>query len=294
VLVATLYGQPAVEAGIEGVRHVTRRLDMDQPPQDIEVLRVQSGLSAQVHQGEQGPAARGAGTVPADRVQCRQDGITVVMQPAEIARLGQVRQALLQIHACHPSRGRPARHPHNAAHEPRCCCRQVHNGRVAGQVRYPFEPRSIAQLLAGQFWAVPLSDGRYACGRVLHVPRKADPEPSLYLNTRIFLAGLMDWSGSGPPTSEAIAGCGILAQGRMHVAAISDTPSVILGRRDLELDGLTGLREVSHRGGGTVWLCQGGQRLRPATADECRTLPVMSVWGRRVMQVLAETRFVHH
>jgi hypothetical protein len=167
----------------------------------------------------------------------------------------------------------------------------VHNERVAGQVRYPFEPRSTARLLAGQFWAVPLSDGRYACGRVLHVPGKADPEPSLYLNTRIFLAGLMDWSSSGPPDSEAIAGCAILAQGRLHVAAISDTASVILGQRDLKLDGLTGLQEVSHRGGGTVWLYQGGQRLRPATTDECRTLPVMSIWGRRVIQLLAEARF---
>jgi hypothetical protein len=80
----------------------------------------------------------------------------------------------------------------------------------------------------------------------------------------------------------------------MHVAAISDTASVILERRDLKLDGLTGLREVSHRGGGTVWLYQGGQRLRPATADERRTLPVMSVWGRRVIQLLAEDHFVHH
>jgi len=58
-----------------------------------------------------------------------------------------------------------------------------------------------------------------SAGRALHVPGKADPEPSLYLNTRIFLAGLMDWSGSGPPTSQDLAGCAILAQGSMHVAA---------------------------------------------------------------------------
>jgi hypothetical protein len=78
----------------------------------------------------------------------------------------------------------------------------------------------------------------------------------------------------------------------MHVAAISDTASVILGRCDLELDGLTGLRQVSHRGGGTIWLYQGGQRLRSATADKRRTLPVMSVSGRRVTQLLAEDHFV--
>ena len=166
----------------------------------------------------------------------------------------------------------------------------MHNKRVTGRIGYPFEPKSIARLLAGQFWAVPLSDGRHACGRVLHVPGKAD---SLYLNARIFLAGLMDWSASGPPTSEAIAGYGILAQGRMHVAAIRDTGSLIIGQRDLELDGLTGLREVSHRGGGTVWLYEGGRRLRPATEEERRTLPVMSVWGRQVIQLIAEKHFVH-
>jgi hypothetical protein len=165
----------------------------------------------------------------------------------------------------------------------------VQNERVTGRTGYPFEPKSIARLLAGQFWAVPLSDGRHACGRVLHVPGKAD---SLYLNARIFLAGLMDWSGSGSPTGEAIAGHGLLAQGMMHVAAIRDVGNPIVGQRALELDGITGLRQVSHRGGGTVWLYEGGQRLRPATADERAILPVMSVWGRQFIQVLAEKHFV--
>lgn len=79
-----------------------------------------------------------------------------------------------------------------------------------------------------------------------------------------------------------------------HVAAISDTVSVIIGQRDLWLDGLTGLREISHRAGGTVWLYEGGQRLRPATEKERGTLPVMSTWGRRVIQLLAEEHFFCH
>lgn len=162
---------------------------------------------------------------------------------------------------------------------------------MTGKIGYPFEPKSIAGLRAGQFWAVPLSDGQYACGRVLHVPGKAD---SLYLNARIFLAGLMDWSAFRPPTSETIAGCRILAQGRMHVAAIRDTGSLIIGQRDLELDSLTGLREISHRAGATVWLYQGGRQLRPATEEERRTLPVMSAWGRQIIQLLAEKHFVQH
>jgi hypothetical protein len=30
---------------------------------------------------------------------------------------------------------------------------------------YPFEPKSNAYLLPGQFWGVPLSDRGWACGR---------------------------------------------------------------------------------------------------------------------------------
>jgi hypothetical protein len=33
---------------------------------------------------------------------------------------------------------------------------------------YPFVPKTNAQLVAGQSWSIPLSDGRFACGRVLH------------------------------------------------------------------------------------------------------------------------------
>lgn len=163
-----------------------------------------------------------------------------------------------------------------------------HNQLVTKATTYPFEPKSIAYLRAGQFWAVPLSDGRFGCGRVLYVPSPSDPRSSLYLNTRIFLAGLMDRSGYEPPTAEAIAGCKLLEQGRVHVAAITDTGSKILGQRDLEHDGLSGLLQVSHRGGGTVWLYEGGKRLRAATGQERQTLPVMSVWGRRVIMLLAE------
>jgi hypothetical protein len=109
-----------------------------------------------------------------------------------------------------------------------------HDQLVTKAITYPFEPESIAYLRAGQFWAIPLSDGRFGCGRVLYVPDPSDPQPSLYLNTRIFLAGLMDWSGDEPPTSQGIAGCKLLEQGRVHVVATTDTGSKILGQRDLE------------------------------------------------------------
>jgi len=144
---------------------------------------------------------------------------------------------------------------------------------VTKAITYPFEPKSIAYLRAGQFWAVPLSDGRFGCGSVLYVPSPSDPQPSLYLNTRIFLAGLMDGSGYEPLTAQAIAGCKLLEQGRVHVAAITDTGSKILGQRDLEQDGLSGLLQVSHRGGGTVWLYEGGNACAPQRARSGRPCP---------------------
>src|SRR6266700_932410 len=85
---------------------------------------------------------------------------------------------------------------------------------------YPFEPKSNTHLLPGQFWGVPLSDGRWACGRVLAVKTQSD-------------------------------------------AYFPGNSRTILGRRDLGLDGIRGLREVTHRGGGTVMVYEGRLRSGP-------------------------------
>ena len=127
--------------------------------------------------------------------------------------------------------------------------------------KYPFEPKSNAHLLPGQFWGVPLSDGRWACGRVLAVKTQSDAHfPG---NSRTFLAALMCWQGDERPTAEAIAGQQVLAQGWAHVRSIQLNGQMILGRRDLGLDGIRGLREVTHRGGGTVMVYEGRLRSGP-------------------------------
>ena len=155
---------------------------------------------------------------------------------------------------------------------------------------YPFEPKSNAYLVHGQFWGVPLSDGRWACGRVLAVKTKADAYfPG---NSRMFLAALMGWHGDEPPAAEAIADRQVLAQGWAHVKSIRLNGQLILGCRDLELDGIRGLREVTHRAGGTVMLYEGAIALRPATAEEANAMPVLSTWGFNVISVLAERLFV--
>ena len=153
---------------------------------------------------------------------------------------------------------------------------------------YPFVPKSNRWLEAGQFWAVPLSGGRFACGRVLDVPRQ--PDIHAPVSTKMFLAGLLDWVGGSPPTAGSIAGAELLAQGFAHIKVITTTGGEVLGHRMLEADGITPAVWRSHEGGGTVWLYAGARRLRPATAAD-RDLPVMGTWGYSVVSVLAENHF---
>jgi hypothetical protein len=107
----------------------------------------------------------------------------------------------------------------------------------------------------------------------------------------LFLAGLLDWVGATPPTSRAIAGGRLIAQGFAHIKAITATGAAVLGQRDLESDGIVPALWRSHDAGGTVWVYQGARRVRPATSAD-RELPVVSTWGYSVITVLAEQRFV--
>ena len=158
--------------------------------------------------------------------------------------------------------------------------------------KYPFEPKSNAYLLPGQFWGVPLSDGRWACGRVLAV--KTEPGACFPGNSRTFLAALMCWQGDVPPTAEAIAGRQVLAQGWARIRSVQRNGQMIIGCRDLGLDGIRGLREVTHRGGGTVMLYEGATPLWPATRAEAASMPVMSTWGLRSSRCWRSTRRNHH
>lgn len=102
----------------------------------------------------------------------------------------------------------------------------------------------------------------------------------------------MDWVGKSEPCEDDLVGCRVLEQGLAHVKAILNTGGMILGCRPLELDGVTGLREVTHRGGGIVYLYEGAIRLRPATREEAASFPIFSVWGMDVIRVAAERHFV--
>jgi len=102
----------------------------------------------------------------------------------------------------------------------------------ASGVSYPFAPRSNHNLRPGQFWAIPLRNGRFAAGRVMAVPAFG-PKDRVGL-----VVGLMDWSGDREPTDADLAGRGVLAQANSRFEAISKTGGQVLGHRPLDVDGL--------------------------------------------------------
>jgi hypothetical protein len=107
-----------------------------------------------------------------------------------------------------------------------------HDSDIGPTPDYPFVPKSNRYLRPGQFWAIPLADGRFACGRVMAVPGFG---PSDRIG---FVAGLADWIESAQPTAEALSGRSIVIQAKTRFEAIAKTGRHVLGLRPLDLDGL--------------------------------------------------------
>jgi hypothetical protein len=148
---------------------------------------------------------------------------------------------------------------------------------------YPFKPKSATNLSPGDFWALPLSDGKYGCGRVIAL------KPSSGTGSRsMLLAGLMNWVGSSLPTTEGLAGYATLAQGQIHLRSIWESGGEILGNRPLAEDQIQPDGFLSESPGGNCMLMKGYEVVRPATAEEQRVLPVFTTWGYLVMQRRAQ------
>ncbi len=113
----------------------------------------------------------------------------------------------------------------------------------ADEVHYPFIPKSNRFLRPGQFWAIQLSNGKFAAGRVTAVPAFGPRD-----RTGIVI-GLIDWSGDHPPTASDIAGRPILVQAKSRFEAITNNGSQVLGLRPLDLDGLVPMDPMDFRVG---------------------------------------------
>jgi hypothetical protein len=153
---------------------------------------------------------------------------------------------------------------------------------------YPFLPKSTRSLLPGQFWALPLSDGSFGCGRVIQLA------PSEVVGARVsFLAGVLDWNGQQLPTQESIANAPCLAQGDTHLKAIISTGGVILGHRELDKDGIEPWTFRSSQFWVNSTIQKGYSVIRdqkPSDTD----LPVWTTWGYKTPLILCETRFIKH
>jgi hypothetical protein len=155
---------------------------------------------------------------------------------------------------------------------------------MARRPEYPFVPRSTAYLEPGDFWSIPLAGGGFSCGRVIQL-RMENGKRDL----RIFLAGLMDWSGGSLPTADALAGCGVLAQGQVHIRTISENQGEVCGFRDLALDGIE--PALFRDADGAICVQRGFEVVRPFDCERDTDLPVFGTWGYAVIRRKADRRF---
>ena len=152
---------------------------------------------------------------------------------------------------------------------------------------YPLVPKSAGWLVPGQFWALPLSDGTFGCGRVIEVPAAEHR-----VSRMEFLAGVLDWRDTSEPTAASISQATCFAQGRAHIRAITRSGGAVLGVRDLAADGIEPwvFRGAHHYV--NSYVLRGCAPLR-AQSPEDSDLPVLSTWGYGVPVRLAEARFVN-
>ena len=152
--------------------------------------------------------------------------------------------------------------------------------------QYPFVPKSTSSLVPGQFWALPLSDGSFGCGRVIQLM------PKEITGARVsFLAAVLDWHCAEPPTPESIALAPCVAQGHVHLKAITETGGSVLGHRALDADGIQPWLFRRAHGWQNSKVQLGFIPLRPQQPEDC-DLPVFSTWGFDFAASIADARFV--
>lgn len=89
---------------------------------------------------------------------------------------------------------------------------------------YPFIPKSTSFLEQGQFWAIPLGDGSFSCGVVISRVTNNGK-----IDSRLFLAGLLNWHSKVPPKTTDLTHCGVIESAYTHIKAITETGGHVLG-----------------------------------------------------------------
>lgn len=147
---------------------------------------------------------------------------------------------------------------------------------------FPYLPKSVLSMMRGDFWAIPLSNSTFACGRVLQLGSEIQPRL-----LKAFWGCVLDWNSPDLPNHDNIAGAKSIREGSMHILAIESTGGAILGSRSLALDGLAPSETVA---AGLIY--RGFGIIRPAANADYENLQSHSAWGLSFAEVLAEKWFV--
>jgi hypothetical protein len=91
-----------------------------------------------------------------------------------------------------------------------------------------FAPKSTSHLKPGHFWSIPIDEGRFGCGVVLSMHLNRDGK----LQTRSFLAGLLDWTGDTPPSASQIEKREVIETRFAHIKTILMSGGEIIGEVD--------------------------------------------------------------
>ena len=146
---------------------------------------------------------------------------------------------------------------------------------------YPFVPKKASEIKEGDFYYIPLSNGHYACGRLILIKKKSGRK------TQSILVGLHDWSGSKYPTKEDIHQCKIVEQGVMHVTSIGHVGGEVIENKPLEEDNLKPLLQFE-----AGYLLDGFENIGILAAKDYDKYSHRYTYGLDVIRLLAETRFV--
>lgn len=101
----------------------------------------------------------------------------------------------------------------------------------------------------------------------------------------------MNWHSTEEPSEYNIGGTKCIAQGKSHIKTIKETGGAILGLRKLERDGVTPWIFRGARGHQNSYVSYGLEPIREQEEGD-HELPILTVWGYKYIQAIAERHFL--
>ena len=153
------------------------------------------------------------------------------------------------------------------------------------QAQYPFVPKSTSSLVPGQFWALPLSDGSFGCGRVVQLmPR----EMMVHVSRPGRRSGL---AFRRTADAQIHCACAMCHSRPCPSESNNGNRGLNSGSRALDADGIQPWLFRGAHGWQNSNVQLGFIPVRPQQPED-RDLPVFSTWGFDIAASIADARFV--